>query len=45
MSKEDRYALQVMQESEALVNGHYQVALPWKPKAPQLTDNREQAQV
>ena len=45
MSKEDRYALQMMEKSKTIVNGHYQVALPWRPGAPHLEDNYEQAKV
>jgi len=39
-SKEDRLALISMKESKLLVDGHYQIALPWKPGAPNLDDNR-----
>ena len=28
MSKEDRYALQMMEKSKTIINGHYQMALP-----------------
>ena len=45
MSKEGRYALQMVEKSEIIVNGHYQVALPWRPGAPHLEDNYEQAKV
>ena len=45
MSKEDRYALQMMEKSKTIVNGHYKVALPWRPGAPHLEDNYEQAKV
>ena len=45
MSKKDRYALQVMHQSKTVVDGHYQVALPWKPGAPSFMDNYGQAQV
>ena len=44
-SKEDRYALQLMQRSKDVVDSHYQFALPWKPGAPQLPDNYSQAAV
>ena len=45
MSKEDRYALELLQNSKSVVDGHYQVALPWRPGAPQLKNNYEQARV
>ena len=41
LSKEDRYALHIMKNSKALVDGHYQLALPWKPGEPRLKDNRQ----
>ena len=43
LSKEDRYALQVMKGSKNFVDGHYEIALPWRPESPQLQDNRTQA--
>ena len=43
LSKEDRYALHIVKNSKALVDGHYQLALPWKPGAPRLEENRQQA--
>ena len=39
-SKEDRLALISMNKSKRLVGGHYQLALPWKPGAPNFDDNR-----
>ena len=45
MSKEDRYALQMMEKSKTIVDGHYQVALPWRPRASHLEDNYERAKV
>ena len=39
-SKEDRLALISMNQSKRLVDGHYQLALPWKPGAPSLDNNR-----
>ena len=45
MSKEDRYALQLLQNSKSVVDGHYQVALPWRPGAPRLKNNYEQARI
>ncbi|XP_077967672.1 uncharacterized protein LOC144421939 [Styela clava] len=40
MSKEDKYALQLMEDSVEIVDGHYQLPLPWKPGCPDLPDNR-----
>nr|XP_039261910.1 uncharacterized protein LOC120338049 [Styela clava] len=39
MSKEDKYALQLMEDSDEIVNGHYQLLLSWKPGCPNLPDN------
>ena len=39
-SMEDKRALNMMQESFVKVNGHYQVALPWRSFPPYLPDNR-----
>ena len=36
LSKEDRYALQVMEISKKFENSHYEIALPWRPGSPQL---------
>ena len=43
-SKEDRLALIAMNKSKCLVGGHYQLALPWKPGAPNFDDNRTVAE-
>ena len=43
MSKEDRYALKTMQDSRIYDEGHHRIALPWRPGAPTLRDNFEQA--
>ena len=43
LSKEDRYALQVMIGCNNFMNGHYDIALPWRPGSPQLQDDRTQA--
>ena len=46
MSRYDRYALQVMDRSTTLTeDGHYQIALPWRPGAPQLNSNKSQAMI
>ena len=42
-SVEDKRALQMMENSFVKVNGHYQVALPWRSYPPNLHDNRELA--
>ena len=42
-SKEDRVTYQLMQKSVVLVNGHYQLPLPWRPEAKPLASNREMA--
>ena len=43
LSKEDRYALQLMKRSKNFVAGHYEVALPWRPGSAHFPDNRNQA--
>ena len=35
--------MHLLKESKKVVNGHYQFALPWKPEAPRLIDNYQQA--
>ena len=40
MSIEDKRALAVMESSAKLVDGHYQLALPWRERVPNLPDNR-----
>ena len=39
MSVEDKRALAVMESSAKLVDGHYQVALPWREPVPKLPSN------
>ena len=41
MSVEDQRALLQMEDSVKLVNGHYQLGLPWKRKSVSLPNNRE----
>ena len=41
MSVEDRRALTQMESSVKLVNGHYQLGLPWKFKSVSLPNNRD----
>ncbi|KAK3746525.1 hypothetical protein QZH41_016739, partial [Actinostola sp. cb2023] len=40
MSQEDVRALQVMEETAKLVNGYYEVALPWRVYPPNLSNNK-----
>ena len=40
MSGEDRQALAILENSACLVDGHYQLALPWRYKPPSLKNNR-----
>ena len=40
MSGEDRRALAILENSARLVDGHYQMALPWSYKPPCLKNNR-----
>ena len=42
-SREDRYALQQMQQTKNVIRGHYQVGLPWRLRTPCLPDNYSQA--
>jgi hypothetical protein len=41
MSVEDRKALSIMENSAKLVDGHYQIALPWRNGTPSLPNNKE----
>ena len=40
-SVEDQRALKMIEQSLQQVNGHYQVALPWRHNPPRLPNNRE----
>ena len=42
-SKKDRVTYQLMQKSVVLVDGHYQLPLPWRPAAKPLPANRKMA--
>ena len=44
MSQNDKRALQTMQETAILKNGHYEIALPWKNGPPCLENNRPVAE-
>ena len=43
MSKNDRYALKLMEDSKKFVDGHYQLGLLWRPGSPTLKSNYCQA--
>ena len=40
MSVEDKKALSVFEDSVQLIEGHYQISIPWKNKNPNLPNNR-----
>ena len=44
MSQEDRRALDVMNESIKLEEGHYEMALPWRQHPPELPNNKSLAE-
>ena len=44
LSKEDQRALNIMNGSTKLTEGHYEVALPWRKIAPRLPNNRLMAE-
>lgn len=44
MSQNDRRALETMEGTVKLLNGHYEIALPWKNDPPRLENNRYQAE-
>jgi len=43
MSKEDKYALNVMERCVTFKNGHHVMPLMWRPDAPELPCNRNMA--
>ena len=43
-SLEDRRALRIMGKSVVKVDGHYQIALPWKSESAKLPNNRAMAE-
>ena len=43
MSRNDRYALDLLNNSKKQLNGHYQVKLLWKPGCPKFNSNFKQA--
>ena len=44
LSLEDRRAKQIMDESVALINGHYQLKLPFRQSPPYLPDSLSDAE-
>ena len=44
MSLNDRRALDIMEKTAKLENGHYEIALPWKSYPPNLQNNRAVAE-
>ena len=43
MSRNDKYAMDLLNNSKKQVNGHYQVKLLWKPGCPKFNSNFKQA--
>ena len=44
MSQNDKRALNVMENSARIVDGHYEIGLPWRNYPPRLSNNRVQAE-
>jgi len=44
MSKNDEKAMEIMTSTIRLVDGHYEMALPWKVYPPHLSNNRSMAE-
>ena len=44
MSQNDRCALEIMESTVKLSNGHYKIGLPWKNNLPCLANNKSQAE-
>ena len=40
MSVEDKKALAIMETSAKIMDGHYEIALPWRRQCPQLPNSR-----
>ena len=43
MSQNDKRALEIMESTVKMVNGHYEIGLPWRNNPPHLQNNRQQA--
>ena len=44
MSQNDKKALDIMENTTKMVNGHYEIGLPWKNNPPHLENNKLQAE-
>ena len=44
MSRNDRHALEIIENSAKLVDGHYGIGMPWKNNPPYLESNKVQAE-
>ena len=44
LSVHDKQAMKILEESLQFINGHYQMAIPWKSSQPYLPNNREMAE-
>ena len=44
MSRQDKQALSIYEKSARLVDGHYQIAIPWKCHPPDLPNNKPLAE-
>ena len=44
MSQNDKKTLGIMEQTAKLVNGHYEIELPWKNNPPHLSNNRLEAE-
>ena len=40
LSREDQDALSIMKNTISMIDGHYQLSLPWRHSTPSLSDNR-----
>ena len=45
MSRQDKQALNIYEDSDRLVDGHYQIAIPWKCHPPDLPNNKPLAEL
>ena len=44
MSRQDKQALNTYEESVRLVDGHYEISIPWKCYSPDLPNNKPLAE-